>query len=65
MSANFKLYGNMPVSNDSFRRFCETLVVVSELIFITFGELLFMVDDFLAAEIRNIFETRAFFSNTD
>ena len=55
----------MPVSNDSFRRFCETLVVVSELIFITFGELLFMVDDFLAAEIRNIFETRAFFSNTD
>ena len=35
MSANYKLYGNMLISNDSFRRFCKTLTVASKFGFIT------------------------------
>ena len=37
--ANFKLSGNLPVSKDSFKRFCKTLAVTFELtVFLTFWE---------------------------
>ena len=36
----------MAVSNNSFRSFCETLVVVSQLICSTLGGIIFTVDEF-------------------
>ena len=47
MSVNFKLPGNVLVSKDSIKSFCNILAVVSELILSILGGILSLVDDLL------------------
>ena len=47
ISANFKLSGSVPVSKESFKSFCNTLAVASELILSILGGILSLLDDLL------------------
>ena len=47
ISGSFKLSGDVPVSKDSLKSFCNILAVVSELILSILGVILPLVDDLL------------------
>ena len=47
ISANFKLFRNVPVSKETFKSFCNILAVASELILSILGGILSLLDDLL------------------